>query len=255
MNKTYKQELLAVLAIAKKVGHFQLERQNTLGKINLKEDRSPFTEIDVTSENMIKTDLLDLFPEDGFLGEETGTVESTNGRRWIVDPLDGTRPYIHKIPTFSTLIALEENGEIVVGVCALHGLHETYWATKGGGAFCNGSPIHVSTTATVKDSMGTQLGLVEAAETATAKKLYKSMQCWEYSYGFMDAYSYMCVAAGKLDICVSLIDSAWDRGPAAIIVAEAGGKATNLAGITSIYDAHYIVTNGAVHDELLAQLK
>ncbi len=255
MSKSYKQELLAVLAIAKRVGHFQIERQSTLGKINLKEDRSPFTEIDVTSENMIRDDILDLFPEDGFLGEETGTKESTNGRTWIVDPLDGTRPYIHNIPTFSTLIALEENGEIVVGVCTLHGLGETYWATKGGGAFCNGKPIHVSKTATVSDSMGTALGLVEAADTDTAKKLYKSMQGWEYTYGFMDAYSYMSVAAGKLEACVSLIDMPWDRGPAAIIVAEAGGRATNLAGVSTLYDTHYIVTNGAIHDELLGQLQ
>ncbi len=251
----YKQELLAALAIAKNVGHFQLEKQATLSKINLKEDRSPVTEVDEQSEEMIKADLLDLFPEDGFLGEETGTVESKNGRRWIVDPLDGTRPYIHKIPTFSTLIALEEDGEIVLGVVALHGLQETYWATKGGGAFCNGKKISVSDTSTVNDAMGSALGLTEAADTDAGQKLYKSMQSWEYVYGFMDAFSYMGVASGKLDMTVALIDTAWDRAPAAIIVKEAGGQISDLSGTSTIYGEQFLVTNGKIHNELLGQLK
>lgn len=251
----YKQELLAALAIAKKVGHFQLERQASLGKINLKKDRSPVTEVDEKSEEMIKADLLELFPDDGFLGEETGTKESTNGRRWIVDPLDGTRPYIHKIPTFSTLIALEENGEIVVGVVALHGMNEMYWATKGGGAYCNGKKIEVSATATVSDAMGSALGVTEAAQSEAGRKLYKSMQSWEYVYGFMDAFSYMGVASGKLDMTVALIDSAWDRAPAALIISEAGGRVSSLSGDKTIYDEHFVVTNGVIHEELLSQLQ
>ncbi len=251
----YKQELLATLAIAKKIGHFQLERQSKLGKIDLKEDRSPVTQIDIESEDMIKADLLDLFPDDGFLGEESGEVESKNGRRWIVDPLDGTRPFIHQIPTFSTLIALEENGEIVVGVVALHGLGETYWATKDGGAFCNGKQIHVSKTAKVSDAMGSALGLTEAAQTDPGKKLYQSMQNWEYVYGFMDAFSYMGVASGKLDMTVALIDSAWDRAPAALIITEAGGRVSSLSGEQSIYDEHFIVSNGVIHEELLNELQ
>lgn len=251
----YKKELLAVLAIAKRVGHFQLERQEQLGHINLKEDRSPVTEVDEKSELMIKEDLLELFPEDGFLGEETGTVESKNGRRWIVDPLDGTRPYIHKIPTFSTLIALEENGEIVVGVVALHGMNQTYWATKGGGAFCNGKPISVSNTGKVSDAMGSALGVTEAADTDAGQKLYKSMQSWEYVYGFMDAFSYMGVASGKLDMTVALIDTAWDRAPAAVIVKEAGGICTSISGEDSIYGEQFVVSNGRIHKELLDQLK
>ena len=251
----YKKELLATLAIIKNIGHFQLEKQNELHSINLKEDRSPVTEIDQESEERIKRDLLELFPEDGFLGEESGEVKSKNGRRWIVDPLDGTRPYIHKIPTFSTLIALEENGEIVLGVVALHALGETYWATKGGGAFCNGKRISVSTTAQkVEDAMGSALGLTESAHTSIGQALYQSMQKWEYVYGFMDAYSYMAVASGKLDMTVSLIDTAWDRAPAAIIVKEAGGKVSSASGEETIYGEHFIVSNGVIHNELLQDL-
>lgn len=247
----YTNELELAIEIAKEVGQFQLERQSTLGKINLKEDRSPVTEVDQQSEEMIKKAILAAFPTDGFFGEETGKSEGTSGRRWIVDPLDGTRPYIHKIPTFSTLIGLEEDGEMVVGVVNLPGMEECYYATKGGGAFCNGEPIKVSKCATIQDAMGAALGLVEEADTPIGKKLMPYMQQLDYVYGFMDAYSYVAVAAGKLDVCITLIDFPWDRSPAAIIVEEAGGQFSTLAGERTIYGDNFCVTNGIIHEETL----
>lgn len=246
MNK-YAKELELALDIAKKVGAFQLERQSSLKKINIKEDRSPVTEVDQKSEEMIKESLLSAFPEDGFFGEETGKSQGTSGRRWIVDPLDGTRPYIHKIPTFSTLIGLEENGEMVLGVVNLPGMEECYYATKGGGAFCNGEKIAVSNCEKIEDAMGATLGLVEEADTIVGKKLMPYMQSLDYVYGFMDAYSYMAVAAGKLDVCITLIDFPWDRSPAAIIVEEAGGVFSDLSGERTIYGDNFIVTNGNIH--------
>ena len=247
----YEKELSVALAIAKEVGLYQLKEQSSLGKINLKEDRSPFTKVDVTSEKMIQEAVLSAFAEDGFLGEESGEKKGSNNRRWIVDPLDGTRPYIHNIPTFSVLIALEEGNEIVAGVCHFPALNETYYATKGGGAFCDGKLISVSKTANISDAMGTSLGLTETAGSIVSEQLFDTMVSWEYVYGFMDAYSYMSVAAGKLDICVSLIDFAWDRGPAAIIIKEAGGRVSDFAGDDTIYSEQFLVTNGLIHEEAL----
>lgn len=249
----YHDEVELAIAIAKEVGQFQLNRQSTLGKINLKEDRSPVTEVDQQSEEMIKAAIQKAFPRDGFFGEETGKSEGTSGRRWIVDPLDGTRPYIHKIPTFSTLIGLEEDGEMIVGVVNLPGMEECYYATKGGGAFCNGQPIHVSQCNSIKDAMGAALGLVEEANTPVGQKLMPYMQSLDYVYGFMDAYSYVAVAAGKLDVCITLIDFPWDRSPAAIIVEEAGGRFSTLSGERTIYGDNFCVTNGLLHDETLKQ--
>ncbi len=247
----YMNELELAIKIAKEVGEFQLQRQASLGKINLKEDRSPVTEVDEKSEDMIKAAIAEAFPADGFFGEETGKTEGTSGRRWIVDPLDGTRPYIHKIPTFSTLIGLEENGEMVLGVVNLPALEECYYATKGGGAFCNGTKIEVSKCDSVKDAMGTALGLVEEADKPSGKKLMPYMQQLDYVYGFMDAYSYVAVASGKLDVCITLIDFPWDRSPAAIIVEEAGGTFSTLSGERTIYGENFCVTNGIIHKETL----
>ncbi len=251
----YAKELDVALDIIKKVGDFQLEKQATLKKINLKEDRSPVTEVDEASEAMIKDAFAAAFPEDGFFGEETGQTAGTNGRRWIVDPLDGTRPYIHKIPTYSTLIALEEDGEIVVAAVNFPGLGETYWATRGGGAFCNGQPIAVSKTAALGDAMGSALGAVEESHTDRGQRTIASLRQMDYIYGFMDAYSYMSVAAGKLDCCIALIDYPWDRAPAALIVEEAGGVYTTLEGERTIYGESFMVSNGAVQEELLESLQ
>lgn len=247
----YAKELKLAIAIAKEVGAYQLEKQATLGKINLKEDRSPVTEVDQNSEEMIKEAINKAFPEDSFFGEETGKTEGTSGRRWIVDPLDGTRPYIHKIPTFSTLIGLEENGEMVLGVVNLPAMNECYYATKGGGAFCNGKQVQVSKCNSIENAMGANLGLVEEADTPVGKKLLPFMQKLDYVYGFMDAYSYVAVAAGKLDVCITLIDFPWDRSPAAIIVEEAGGRFSTLTGERTIYGDNFLVTNGIIHDDVL----
>ena len=249
----YKKELEIAINIAKVVGEYQLKKQDSLKHINLKEDRSPFTEVDTTSEDMIRAEFAKYFPKDGFFGEESGKTEGTSGRRWIVDPLDGTRPYIHKIPTFSTLIALEDNNEIVVGVANFPALNECYYASKNGGAFCNSEVISVSKTSNINDVMGSALGVIEDSHRDNGQKLFRFMKKWDYIYGFMDAYSYMAVASGKLDTTVALIDFPWDRAPAAIIVKEAGGKFASLNGKESIYEDSFFVSNNNIFNGILEE--
>jgi histidinol-phosphatase len=215
--------------------------------IEVKSDRSPVTEVDRGCESLIHTMVSSEFPEDGFYGEESGATEGSGGRRWIVDPLDGTRPYLRGIPTFSVLIALEEDAEPVVGVIHLPALGITCWAAKGAGAFLNGKAIHVSRVKTLAASMGSVLGLIEKAHTREGRKLLALMRAWDYSYGFMDAYSYVCVACGKLDIAISLIDKPWDRASAACIVREAGGMFSDLRGNPTFYEKSFILSNGLVH--------
>lgn len=247
----YQNELQEALAIVKKVGIYQLESQANIKNINLKEDRSPVTEIDKKSEDMIKKALLSKFKDDGFLGEESGESKSKNSRRWIVDPLDGTRPYIHGIPTFSILVALEEQDEIVVGVVHFPALNETYYASKNGGAFQDNNRLQVSKCSELKDSMASALGLVEANHTTEGKELLNLFKKIDYNYGFMDAYSYMSVASGKLDFCVGLIDTAWDRAAATIIIKEAGGDFSDLSGIETIYNETILFSNKMIHDKVL----
>ena len=246
----YQREIQLLKKIAEIVGEYQLDMQKKLKKVNLKEDRSPFTEVDVNSENMIKEEISKQFPDDGFLGEESGETLGASGRRWIIDPLDGTRPYIHGIPTHSILIGLEENGELVAGIAHFPALNETYWASSGGGAFCNGEKICVSQTAEIEDAMASGLGVVEAAKEKDGKLLIELLDKCDSFYGFMDAYSYTAVAAGKLDFCVSLLDRAWDRAPVAIIVKEAGGVFSNFDGKETIYSKEFIVSNKNLHEKV-----
>lgn len=247
----YQKELDAAITIAKEVGTFQIQGQKNIKNIDLKEDKSPVTEIDKKSEEMIKKHLLSIFKDDGFLGEESGETKSKNERRWIVDPLDGTRPFIHQIPTYSILIALEDNGEAVVGVVHFPALNETYYASKNGGAFKDGKKLKVSDCSNVEDAMASALGIVEMSNSKTGIKLLNLLQKIDYNYGFMDAYSYMCVASGKLDFSIGLIDNAWDRAAPAIIVREAGGDFSDLSGINSYYNETILLSNKKLHDNIL----
>jgi fructose-1,6-bisphosphatase/inositol monophosphatase family enzyme len=209
------------------------------------------TEVDALCERTIRDLVSRHFPRDGFLGEETGEQKGESGRRWIVDPLDGTRPYIRRIPTHSALIALEDGDEVVVGCMNLPAMKETYWADKGGGAFFNGEPLHVSTVAELGGVLGCAMGFVEKNATHEGAKLIDLMKKWNYAYGFMDAYSYGCIAAGRLDASVNLLDKPWDCAAAACIVEEAGGRYSDIRGRRTVHSGSIILTNGLVHDAIL----
>ena len=251
----YNSELSAAREFATKAGKILMELQNNLNHIELKEDRSPVTEADKQCERIIRDGLLASFPQDGFLGEETGEHTGTSGRRWIVDPLDGTRPFIRGIPTFSVLIALEEDNIPVLGLIYLPAMKCTCWAKEHSGAFLNGEKIHVSSTAYLKKAMGSALGFVEKSELNEGKQLFKLMRSCDYLYGFMDAYTYVCIASGKLDFCVNLLDKAWDCAAASCIIRESGGRFSDIKGIESVHNGSIILSNGSLHEQLLDPFK
>src|SRR5512141_3060757 len=109
-----------------------------------KDDDSPVTVADRECERLIVDALASAFPDDGFLGEEGARSQGRSGRRWIVDPIDGTRDFVRGLPTWSNLIALEADGEVVLGVCNMAAQGEMYWAVRGQGAFCNDRRVRVS---------------------------------------------------------------------------------------------------------------
>jgi histidinol-phosphatase len=247
----YAQELAAAREICQHAGALQLAGQSSGFTVNRKDDCSPVTEIDRQCETLIRQRLDQLFPRDGVLGEEQGEHTGSSGRRWIVDPLDGTRPYVRGIPTFSVLLALEHEGRPVVGVIHLPALGITCWAAAGSGAFVNGEPVHVSATAQLQQAMGSALGFVEHADESGARVL-RLMRAWDYTYGFMDAYTYVAVASGKLDACVNLLDKPWDCAAAACIVTEAGGRYSDIAGQVTVHNGSFVITNGTLHDAVVA---
>ena len=250
----YESELKIAREAAALAGAIQQEARNGQLDIERKADASPVTEIDKRCEQVIFETIQQAFPNDGFLGEETGQHDGSSGRRWIVDPLDGTRPFIRGIPTYSALIALEDNNRPVVGVIELPALGITYWAAKGSGAFKNGTPIRVSETATPDQVTGSALGYIQQAGTPRADALLNLMRQWDYNYGFMDGYTYGLIAEGAIDVCINLLDKAWDCAAAACIVTEAGGHYTDLDGIPSIHSGGIIISNEHIHDATLTAL-
>lgn len=250
----YERELETARKAAALAGTVQMQARRDRLLIECKSDASPVTEIDRRCERVIFDTLRDVFPNDGFLGEETGRRDGSSGRRWIVDPLDGTRPFIRGIPTHSALVALEENGCPVVGVIELPALNTTYWAAFGSGAYKNGESIRVSETAQFNQVTGSALGYIQEAGTPRAKALLNLMGQWEYVYGFMDGFTYGLIAEGALEVCVNLLDKAWDCAAAACVVTEAGGRFTDLDGKPTIHSGGIIISNGHVHDLTLEAL-
>ena len=247
----YDSELSIALDCAEKAGALHLEFQDKLASFELKDDQSPVTIVDKKCEELIRDQILKAFPHDGFLGEETGIVQGESTRRWIVDPLDGTRPFIRGIPTHSVLIALECECIPVVGIIYLPALGIRCWAQRGNGAYLNGKQIHVSSASQLTNAMGSALGFLEKAEQPEGKQLFSCMRSCDYMYGFMDACSYVYLACGKLDFCVNLLDKAWDCAAASCIVTEAGGKFSDIHGVPSVHNGSIVLSNSILHESIL----
>ena len=251
----YQKELDIAVRAAVAAGKIQLDGRNTLLSIERKGDASPVTQIDKECEAQIIDMIRASFPTDSIVGEENGLLPGTSGRTWIIDPLDGTRPYIRGIPTYSVLIGLEDESGPLAGVINLPAMNELYFAAKGKGAFLNCERITVSSVSTLKEAMGTHLGAFDRMQDPCGQGLLRLMDSLDYNYGFMDAFSYAAVACGKADVSVSLVDKSWDRlGPAAIVL-EAGGMVTDLSGNKTIHGDEVVFTNGILHDEVLRVLR
>ncbi|MBD3242672.1 MAG: histidinol-phosphatase [Chitinivibrionales bacterium] len=244
-------ELRVARELCARAARVQLESRPSPETIAAKPDGSPVTDVDRRCEEIIVEGIERVFPDDGILGEETGEHAGQSGRQWVVDPLDGTRPYIRGIPTYSVLLALEDHGEPVVGVVHLPALGIECWASRGSGAFLNGERTRVSATTELGDAIGSALGFIERADEPIAGRLLAMMRRWGYVYGFMDAYSYVAVASGKLDLCVNLLDKSWDCAAGACIVSEAGGRFSDIEGRASTHNGTIVLSNGLLHETVL----
>jgi histidinol-phosphatase len=212
--------------------------------VETKADLTPVTEADRAVEEAIAQRLARDRPADGVLGEEHGVRAANGDRRWIVDPIDGTRNYSRGIPVWATLIALEQEGEIRLGVVSAPALERRWWAERGGGAFADGDPIHVSSIERIEDAV---LCLqLEAAPAALVER------CW-HARSFGDFWAHMLVAEGAVDGAVDAIGiREWDLAAVQVIVEEAGGRFSDFDGISRIDSGTAVTSNGLLHEELLA---
>ena len=246
----FERELDVCRSAALRAGEIALHyRENGIG-FESKSDDSPVTAADRECEQVIALALEEAFPEDGLLGEEGAVKPSRSGRRWIIDPIDGTRDYIRGIPVWATLIGLEQDGEVVAGVAHFAGRGETYFASRGSGAFCNDMPIHVSKYATIPESSLCLTGINSFSKYSFSEELlswitpFWSVRCFG---GCMDA---MMVAQGQAEAWIESTVKPWDLAAVKIITEEAGGQFFDFTGKSTINGGNAVACVPALAEEI-----
>ncbi|HEX5029521.1 MAG TPA: inositol monophosphatase family protein [Gaiellaceae bacterium] len=236
-------DLELALRLADAADAISLPRFRSGIAVETKPDLTPVTEVDRAVEAELRRILAAERPGDAILGEEEGAV-GTASRRWIIDPIDGTRNYTRGIPIWATLIALESDDTVQLGVVSAPAFRERWWAERRAGAFRNGEPIHVSSVSAIEDSVLSFA--LEHEVPAIARRAW-------HARGFGDFWAYMLVAEGAVD---GVIDAdgvgEWDLAAVQVIVEEAGGRFSDRAGSSRIDSGSAIASNGLLHDELLA---
>jgi histidinol-phosphatase len=217
--------------------------------VDTKPDLSPVTEADRAVEDALRARIAAERPGHAFVGEETGETGAAAGPLWIVDPIDGTRNYSRGIPVWATLVALERNAEVELGVVSAPALHRRWWAVRGGGAYADGERIHVSGVRRLEDAVVSfnDASLRLPGIPALAERSW-------HARAFGDFWAHMLVAEGAVDVCIDPVVSVWDLAAVSVIVEEAGGAFTDLSGTRRIDGGSGVSTNGRLHDAALRAL-
>jgi histidinol-phosphatase len=208
-------------------------------RVETKPDLTPVTDADRAVERALRERLAAERPDDAIVGEEEGGADETAVARWILDPIDGTRNFTRGIPVWATLIALERDGETVVGVVSAPALNRRWHAARGEGAFADGTRLTVSQVARLEDAA------VSGARALAAR-------AW-HARDFGDFWQHMLVAEGSLEVAVDPTLSLWDIPAVALVVEEAGGRTTGVDGGPARNSL--VSTNGLLHDEALAAVQ
>lgn len=228
-----------------------------------KHDRSPVTQADVAAEAILRDRLLGAFPEDAFLGEESGRTDGTSGYEWIVDPIDGTKSFVRGVPLYATLIGCRRDGKGVLGVIAIPALDEVAYAAAGGGAWHvrGGGPpqrARVSSRATLAEALLCSSDFTSFAKRRDTAAGEAARQRLEAACGLVrswgDGYGYLLVATGRAEVMADPLLNEWDAAAVEIVVTEAGGRFTDWQGQGCIDSGDGIATNGLVHEAALACL-
>ena len=247
--------LNTAIAAARAAGEVALHYFRTNLTVETKADHTPVTRADRECEARIVEILSARFPDHGFLGEELGERRGRVNARWIIDPIDGTKNFIRGIPFFATLIALEEEGEITVGVMHAPAINDLLYARKGQGAFANGRQVHVSSVTDLQDAMLIHGGLQDLKVRPCWRPFLRLVDATARQRGFGDALGHSVVICGQAEIALEPEIKPWDVAATKAIVTEAGGRFSDFAGTPSIYTGSAVISNGWVHDTVIKILQ
>ncbi len=229
--------------------------------VSTKPDLTPVTEADRGVEEALRAAIARARPGHGVMGEEYAAERAGAPWQWVLDPIDGTKNYVRGIPVWATCIALRHDGAGVAGVVSAPALGRRWWAAAGGGAFAGpchpggvGSPAHVSAVADLADAQ-LSYDSVKSFEAYGLGERFLDLarRCWR-SRGLGDFWSHVLVAEGAVDVAAEPEVSVWDVAAVQVIVEEAGGRFTDLAGVARPDGGSAVSTNGLLHDQVLAAL-
>jgi histidinol-phosphatase len=253
--RAYKEELDFALTMAAEAGRIVLSHFQTSLQVETKQDKSPVTIADKQSEEALRNLMAKHTPGYGIIGEEFGTQAGSADREWVIDPIDGTKAFIHGVPLFGTLLALLENGRPIVGVVSLPALGHVMAATLGGGCTLDNKACQVSSVEKLEEALILD-GSVTTMERLGYGPAWATMRSRAKLHrGWGDCYGHFLVASGRAEVMADPIVSIWDVAPFAVILPEAGGSFSAFGGKAVITEQSGISSNGRFHAEIVAGLK
>jgi histidinol-phosphatase len=254
LRPDWKSRYEIAVAAAQEAGRVALGYFDQGLDVEWKADHSPVTLADREAERLLRSTLLGRFPQDGFLGEESGEQHGSTGFRWIIDPIDGTRSFVRNIPIWATLVGLEYGGEPIAGVAVLPVMNQVFRALRGDGAFRDDRRIHVSTVAEISHSMMFYSSVSWFQKAGRGDEFLDLAQRTQRQRGFGDFYGHVLVAQGSGEFMVEHGVHVWDVAALMPIVEEAGGRFTDWSGKRTIHSPDVLASNGRLHDEALRRL-
>jgi histidinol-phosphatase len=228
--------------------------------IETKDDGSFVTEVDRLIESTIRSRLDERFPDHDVVGEEYGAAIGSSSTRWYLDPIDGTHNFMRGVPLFGTLLAVEHDGEIQVGVISAPALGQRWWASRGEGAWTTGGGRPERRRIRVSDRAGLDVAqvLFRSVTDMHASRVAAGFDAllptvWR-ERGFGDFWGYTLVAEGAAEAMMERDLGPWDLAAPAVVVEEAGGRITDFDGVRSFSAGEGFATNGVLHEVLLDRL-
>lgn len=264
-----RKRLEAAVSIAREAGERTLPafRSRRYG-IETKLDGSVVTEVDRGTELWIRERVAEMFAEDGVLGEEHGELPGRSGFRWVVDPIDGTASFVRGVPLYGTLVSVERGGgkgewESVVGVIAMPALGEMVYAGKGAGCWHVASgedgrsprPARVSEVRELGAATVCTTSLDYFVKTGRQRQYERLAEACTMMRGWSDCYAHVLVATGRVEAVVEPSIGRWDVAGMPVIMAEAGGRYSDLEGRAGAEWKNGVSSNAWVHEGLLAVMR
>jgi len=219
-----------------------------------KTDGTPVTIADRKAEELIRARVEKRYPEHAVLGEEYGESNPGARVRWILDPIDGTRSFMHGVPLYGVLIGIEVEDESAVGIVNFPPLKEIVAAGTGLGCTWNGKPCHVSTVSRLEDAVICTTDVERLLSRAEGPGWRRLQQKCAFSRTWGDCYGHALVATGRIEAQVDPKMASWDAGPFLTIATEAGGKFTTLDGRATVHGGSGVSSNGLLHEVVVAEL-